>query len=130
MEKLIKLPNESDWEYEYRENIINISNQVSKYLNMNKQGNTINDFKIMKNGIKKQYDNLLILNVPEKYKISYGHLKEALEYYIEGYEILVGLDLKDDKNSQKIIEVGKFIEIGTCFTKISSFEYLRTLKRN
>jgi len=122
MDSVIKLKWETDLEWHYRSSIYMISITVAKFLEKSNVKNTNTDYKIIYNGIEKQLTKLKNLNVPESYNDSYLYLIKGLEKYLEGYSIMLDLDLLNEKNSKMIVKAGQYIEIGVCFCKISAFE--------
>ncbi len=122
MNSVIKLKWETDEEWSYRSSIYMISITVANFLEKANVNNTNKDYRIMYNGIEKQLAKLELLNVPKNYNDMYYYLVQGLKSYLEGYKIMLDLDLKDNKNSVLIIKAGQYIEIGVCYCKISAFE--------
>lgn len=129
MNGILKLKWETDLEFEYRTKIYIISLEIVKYLNMSNVNNTNSDYKRIYRGIENQLQKLELINVPESYNDSYLYLIKGLEKYLEGYSIMLDLDLLNEKNSKMIVKAGQYIEIGTCYCKISSFESVQYLEK-
>lgn len=129
MNGIFKLKGETDLEFEYRTKIYIISLEIVKYLNMSNVNNTNSDYKKIYRGIEKQLQKLELINVPESYENMFSNLVEGIKHYLEGYRMMLDIDLKDNKNSSIIIKAGQFIEIGACYCKISSFESVQYLEK-
>lgn len=129
MDGVIKLKWETDEEWHYRSNIYMISITVAKFLEKANVNNTNHDYRIIYNGIRNQLSKLELLNVPKNYNDMYYYLVQGLKSYLEGYKIMLDLDLRDEKNVKQITKAGQFIEIGVCYCKISSFESIKYLEK-
>jgi hypothetical protein len=128
MNDILKFKWESDFEWEYRMKIHEISLKIVDFLNMANIKNTNEDYKRIYKGISNQLDKLYLINVPENYVDTYNNLVEGVKHYLSGYQIMLDIDLKDKKNSSKIVKAGQFIEIGTCYCKISSFKSIQYME--
>lgn len=129
MNGILKLKWETDLEFEYRTKIYIISLEIVKYLNMSNVNNTNSDYKRIYTGIENQLQKLELINVPESYINMYSNLIAGVKHYLTGYKMMIDIDLKDNKNSSKIVKAGQFIEIGASYCKISSFESVQYLEK-
>jgi hypothetical protein len=125
----VKFRWESDCEFNYRNTVRFISNNVSKLLrSMQEVSKRNNDYKPIRNELQKFFEilkNSKTLQVPLTYNITHNFLIQGYEYYIKGLDILIdSIENEKAKSSNKNIsnlnKAATFIEVGNSFTRIVS----------
>jgi hypothetical protein len=117
---------ESDEEYAYRKSINNVSSKVSNVLGgMKKYAKTLEYLQPLQE-LKKEYNELVKMSVPESFRQIHDYLVEGMTYYLKGFELLrktfENPDNTENPDINKIVKAQKNVECGNSFIKIATMK--------